>query len=104
MAKNWLPEKNRDRLFGFAEGAALCVGAKPNVLPKAFEMRLAKIELTRPEKSLQLLLLILLFIYKVKISPDMSLQFVFSSDNNSSRFVSLEQVLLHDEPRQVYSC
>jgi hypothetical protein len=29
--------------FGFAEGSALCVGAKPNVLPKAFGMRLAKI-------------------------------------------------------------
>jgi hypothetical protein len=28
--------KKRDRLFGFAEGSALCVGAKPNVLPKAF--------------------------------------------------------------------
>jgi len=29
--------------FAFAEGWALCVGAKANVLPKAFGMRLAKI-------------------------------------------------------------
>jgi len=30
--------------FGFAEALASCVGAKPNVLPKAFGMWLAKIE------------------------------------------------------------
>jgi len=29
--------------FGFAEALSLCVGAKPNVLPKAFGMRMAKI-------------------------------------------------------------
>ena len=33
--------------------------------------------LTRPEKSLQFLLLILIFIYKVNLSPDMSLQYFF---------------------------
>jgi len=33
--------------FAFAEALALCVGAKPNVLPKAFGMRLAKIELKK---------------------------------------------------------
>jgi len=29
--KSGFPKKNRDRLFGFAEGSALCVRAKPNV-------------------------------------------------------------------------
>jgi hypothetical protein len=72
-----------------AEGLACAVGAKANV---PFAGR-HKIELSRPEKSLQFLLLILLFIYKVIVNPDIGLQFDFSLGNNSSRFVLLLEVL-----------
>ncbi len=52
-------------------------GAENEILPCADMQELVINEVTRPEKSLQLLLLILLFIYKVNISPDMRLQLLF---------------------------
>jgi len=58
--------------------------------------------LTRPEKTLQLLLLILIFIYKVNVSPDMILQLHFFSCNNSSTFVLNEAVHLRSELYPVY--
>ena len=79
-------------LLGFAVRSACAVGQTPNV-PMWAGIKL----LTRPEKSLQFLLLILLFIYKVIFNPDIGLQFDFSLGNNSSRFVLLLKVLLHDE-------
>ena len=44
-------------------------------------------KMTRPEKSLQFLLLILLFIYKVNLNPDIGLQLTFSCCNSSSTCV-----------------
>jgi len=64
-------------LFTFAFGLACVLAGK---------------KMTRPEKSLQFLLLILLFIYKVKVSPDMSLQFVFSWGDGFFIFFSVVAV------------
>ena len=43
--------------------------------------------LTRPKKTLQLLLLILLFIDKVNFNPEIGLHLTFSCCNSSSTFV-----------------
>lgn len=53
----------------------ICVGLL--LLTYIFSCFFVVFYLSRPEKSLQFLLLILLFIYKVSFNPDIDLQFVF---------------------------
>ena len=62
------------------------------LLPLGWLVRLQAKAMTRPEKSLQFLWLILLYIYNNNINPDIALQEFFFLDNSFSIGVSLELV------------